>query len=101
MGKNKAKGATQVNGHFFKLHFCMFERSQMKHDSLDCHDFLECLSSIAKLTCSKFDTNQFFLHVQSIQTLKVDYLCFCQIVFLTTKCAPLLLKIGEDFNIDD
>jgi hypothetical protein len=90
-----------VNGHFLKLHFCMFERSQMKHDSLDCHDFLEYLLSFAKLTCSKFNTIQIFLHVQSTQTLRVKSLCFCQISFFTTKCAPLLLKIGEDFNIND
>ncbi len=62
--------------------------------------FLEYLSSIAKLTCSKFDTNQTFLHLQSTQTLKMDNPCFCQMSFFTTKCAPLL-KIGEDFNIDD
>jgi hypothetical protein len=101
VGKNKIKGTTQVNGHFLKLHFLMFERSQVKHNSLDCHDFLEYLSSITKLTCSKFNTNQTFLHVQSTQTLRVDSPCFCQMSFFTTKCAPLLLKIGEDFNIDD
>jgi len=33
VGKNKVKGTTQMNGHFLKLHFCMFERSQMKHIS--------------------------------------------------------------------
>jgi hypothetical protein len=37
--KNIVKGATQMSGHFFKLHFCMFERSQEKHNSLDCHNF--------------------------------------------------------------
>jgi hypothetical protein len=26
-----------VNGHSSKLHFFMFERSQGKHNSLDCH----------------------------------------------------------------
>jgi len=31
------KGATQVSGHYLKLHFCTFERSQVKHNSLDCH----------------------------------------------------------------
>jgi hypothetical protein len=36
-GKNKVKGATQVSGHFLKLHFYMFERSQVKHNSSDCH----------------------------------------------------------------
>jgi hypothetical protein len=36
-GKITMKGATQVNGHSLKLHFCMFERSQGKYNSLDCH----------------------------------------------------------------
>jgi hypothetical protein len=26
-----------MNGHSLKLHFCMFKRSQRKHNSLDCH----------------------------------------------------------------
>jgi hypothetical protein len=38
LGKNMVKGATQVNAHFLKLHFCMFERSHVKHNSLDCHN---------------------------------------------------------------
>jgi hypothetical protein len=38
-GKKIVIGATQVSGHFLKPHFCMFERSQMKHNSLDCHNF--------------------------------------------------------------
>jgi hypothetical protein len=42
-----------------------------------------------------------FLYVQSIQTSKVDNPCFFQMSFFSTKCAPFLLKIGEDFNIDD
>jgi hypothetical protein len=42
-----------MSGHFLKLHFCMFERSQVKHNS-----FLEYLSLIVKITWSKFDTNQ-------------------------------------------
>jgi hypothetical protein len=42
-GKNIVKGATQVNGGFLKLIFCMFERSQKKHNSLDCD---KCLWNI-------------------------------------------------------
>jgi hypothetical protein len=38
MGKNTIKGATQVNGHSLKLNFDMFERLQVKHDTLNCHD---------------------------------------------------------------
>jgi hypothetical protein len=36
-GKNIVKRATQVHGHSLKLNFCLFERSQGKHNSLDCH----------------------------------------------------------------
>jgi hypothetical protein len=36
--KNTIKRATQMSGHYLKLHFYMFERSQMKHSSLDCHN---------------------------------------------------------------
>jgi hypothetical protein len=38
VGKIIVKGATQVSGQFLKLHFCMFEKSQKKHNNLDCHD---------------------------------------------------------------
>jgi hypothetical protein len=41
------------------------------------------------------------LHVQSIQILRMDSSCFFQKSFLSTKCAPFLLKIEMDFNIDD
>jgi hypothetical protein len=41
------------------------------------------------------------LHVQSTQTLRVDNFCFFFKQSFFTKCAPILLKIGEDFNIDD
>jgi len=40
LGKNIIKGATQVSGHSLKLHYCMFERSQVKHNSLDYHFFV-------------------------------------------------------------
>jgi hypothetical protein len=39
MNKNIVKGATQVSGHSLKLHFCMFERSQVKQNNLNCHIF--------------------------------------------------------------
>jgi hypothetical protein len=41
-----------------------------------------------------------FSHVQNTQTSKVDSPCFFSNVFFSTKYAPFLLKIGEDFNID-
>jgi len=39
MDKIIVKGATQKSGHSLKLHFCMFERSQGKHNNLNCHNF--------------------------------------------------------------
>jgi len=39
LGKNTIKRTTQVSGCFLKVYFCMFERSQVKHNSLDCHKF--------------------------------------------------------------
>jgi hypothetical protein len=47
-----------MNGHSLKLHFCMFEKSQVQHNSLDCHNFFGIFSLIEK--CSKLDTNQIF-----------------------------------------
>jgi hypothetical protein len=41
MGKNIVKGATQVSGCSLKLHFYMFERSQVKHNNLNCHNVFE------------------------------------------------------------
>jgi hypothetical protein len=38
MGKIIIKGATQASGHSLKLYFCMFEKSQRKHNNLDCHN---------------------------------------------------------------
>ncbi len=58
LGKIIVIGVTQVSGHSLKLHFCMFERSQGKHNSLDCHKFLEYFPLIVKFTCSKLDSNQ-------------------------------------------
>jgi hypothetical protein len=46
------------------------------------------------------DKSKMFLHVQNIQTLKVDNLYFFQMFFFST-CAPFFLKNGEVFNIDE
>jgi len=47
-----------MSGHSLKLHFSMFERSQVKHSNLDCHYFFfEYFLLIAKFTYSKLDTN--------------------------------------------
>jgi hypothetical protein len=37
-----------------------------------------------------------FLHVQSIQTLRMDNPYFFQKLIFSTKCAPFLLKIREE-----
>ncbi len=42
-----------MSGHSLKLHFCMFERSQMKHNNLDCPNVFRIFSLITKFTCSK------------------------------------------------
>ncbi len=37
----------------------------------------------------------------SKQLWKIIYFCFFKCHFFFIKCAPFLLKIGEDLNIDD
>jgi len=77
MGKNVVKGATQVNGHLWKLHFWMFEKSQVKHNNLNCHNFFEIFSINCKDYMLKtWRKSKMFLHVQSIQTLRMDNFCF-------------------------
>jgi hypothetical protein len=39
LGKNIVKEAIEMSAHSLKLHFCMFEKSHVKHNSLDCHNF--------------------------------------------------------------
>jgi hypothetical protein len=39
LGKNIIKGVAQMSGHYLKLHFSMFEKSQGKHNSLGYHFF--------------------------------------------------------------
>jgi hypothetical protein len=48
-GKITIKGAIQANEHSLKLHFCMFERSQEKHNSLDCFKFFGIFFIICKV----------------------------------------------------
>jgi hypothetical protein len=73
IGKNIVKGATHVSGHSLKLHFCMFERSPMKHNSLDWSKnfgifFINCIFYMIKF----WHKSKIFLHVQSTQTSRVD-----------------------------
>jgi hypothetical protein len=100
LDKNAVKWITQVNGHSLKLQFYMFERSQVKHNSLDCHKifgifFINCkvymkhqsLTQIKNVfACSKH------LNFESGQSL------FFSNIFFSIKCAPFLLKLL--FNID-
>ncbi len=94
MGKNRVKGATQVNGHFFKLHFCMLERSQVKHNSLDCHDFF----GIFIINCKS-------LHVQSLTQIKF----FCMFkalkpwkwtILVFVKCLFLLPNVHHSWKLE-
>ncbi len=47
-----------MRGHSLEPHFCMFERSQGKHNGLD-YDriFLKKIQLVAKFICSMLDTN--------------------------------------------
>jgi hypothetical protein len=38
-GKNVIKRTIEVSGHSLKLYFCMCKITQVKHNSLDCHNF--------------------------------------------------------------
>jgi hypothetical protein len=80
----------------------MFERSQVKHNSLDYHNFFEIFFIYCKV------------HAQSLTQIKNVFACskhsnlkngqslfFSNVLFFFTKNAPFLLKIEEDFNIDD
>ncbi len=44
-----------MRGHFLKLYFYMFEKWQMKHNSLDCHYLFRIFFIIAKFTSSKLN----------------------------------------------
>jgi hypothetical protein len=62
---------------------------------------LEYLSLVAKFTCSKLDTNQNCFACSKHPNLENGQSLLVSNVVFLTKCAPILLKIGEDFNIDD
>jgi hypothetical protein len=71
-----------MNGHSFKLYFCMFERSQVKHNSLDCHNvFWKYFPLIVKFTCSRLTQISFFCvcskhsNLENIQSL-FSYMSF-------------------------
>jgi len=88
-----------MNGHSLKLHFYMFKKSQMKHNSLDYHIFWGIFSINCKfyIACHK---SKMFSLFKALKPQEWTVLFF-QMFFFPTKCAPFILKIREDFNIDD
>jgi len=78
MGKNIV---TQMNGHFLKFDFFMFERSQRNHNSLDCYKKFGIFFNNCKVYMLKVTQIKMFLHVQSTQTLKMDNLYFSKCFF--------------------
>jgi hypothetical protein len=57
-----------MNGHSLKLHFCMFERSQVMHNSLDCNNFFwnifHCFQSLYSQSLTQIKV---FLHVKAFK----------------------------------
>ncbi len=87
MGNITIKGAIQMSGHSLKLRFFMFERSQIKHNSFDYHNFFGIFFINCKVYMLKiWHKSLIFVHLQSIQTLKVDNLCFFKTFFLYKMC---------------
>jgi hypothetical protein len=56
----------------------MFERSQVKHNNLDCHFLGEYFSLIRKFTFQSLTQIKNVFHVQNIQTFKMDSPYFFQ-----------------------
>jgi hypothetical protein len=101
LGKNTVKKTTQVSEHFFKLHFCMFNRSQVKHNSLDYLFFLEMFSIIYKIYISSLTQIKNVFACSKHSNLESGQSLFFFKLLFSTKCAPFLVKIEKDFNIDD
>jgi len=89
--KNIIKGTIQVNGHSLKLHFCIFEKSQVKHNSLDCHYFFGIFFINCKFYMLKVEhKSKMFLHVHHIQTSRVDgHWVFEKVIFSYLMCTIL------------
>ncbi len=81
-----------MSGHSLKIAFYMFEKSQGKHNSLDCHKcFWNIFPLIVEFTCSKLDRNQ---------------KCFCMFktfklqkwtIFIFFKCPFFLPNVHHSF----
>jgi hypothetical protein len=66
-----------VSGHSLKLYFCLFEKSQGKHNNLECQKKIGIFSIDCKVYMLKaLHKPKVFLHVQSTQTLKMNNPCF-------------------------
>ncbi len=93
-GKNIIKGATQESGHSIKLHFWMPKRSQVKDNVLDCQNlfeifFIKCKDYMLKA----WYKSKMFLHVQNIQTSRIDNLYFSNVFFLLPNVHHSFLKL--------
>ncbi len=89
-----------MSGLSLKLHFCMFEKWQVRHNSLDCHNFLKHFPLIAKFTCSKFDTNEkCFCTFKALKPQEWTILVFFQMSFFYTKCAPFLWELDRILSL--
>jgi hypothetical protein len=90
-----------MNGHFLKLHFYMFEKSQGKHNSLNYHFFWVIIFINCKVYMFKAYTyKKCFYMFKALKPQKWTIFIFVK-HFFPTKCAPFLPKIGEDVDIDD
>jgi hypothetical protein len=102
MGKNTVKGATQMSRHSLKLNFCMFERSQVKHNNLDCQKkigifFINYKDYMLKSWHKSKKINSCSKH----SNLENGLFLFFSNILYSTQYAPFFLKIREDFNIDN
>jgi hypothetical protein len=94
MGKITVKGATKVSGHFLKLHFCMFEKSQGKHNSLNCDKFFRIFFINCKVYMFKASHKfNFFYMFKTVKAQEWTIFVFFKRLFFPTKCAPFHLKI--------
>ncbi len=101
-GKNTIIGATQVNGHFFNYIFVCLKNHKGRIIVWIILIFWGIFSINCKFYMFKtWHISKMFLHVQNTQTLKLDNPYFIETSFFPTKCAPFLLKIGDDFNSDN
>ncbi len=87
-----------MNEHSLKLHFFMLERSQRKHNSLDCHKFFKYFPLIKKIMCSKIDKNQKKKIAYSKHSnLENESPCFFQTFLFFYRMCTILFKNWKGF----